>query len=139
VDRRRRFHERHRDRFAGTFVAPSSGDRFHFSEEDDSMPARRAEVISTAKLSKSIDRAVALAMRRHAIRFEKPNLSIKWEIIGRIIRELEDMNGAFAAAKEITKNVEIAGIKATPACCGVDGGILIGFVERAGIPRDIGR
>jgi hypothetical protein len=109
-------------------------------EEGHSMPTRRAEVVSLDKLSRSIDRAVAIALKRHMLKPEKPNILLNWEIIGRVVREFDDMNAAFAAAKDITKSVELQGIKATPACCGVDGGgILIGFVERAAIPRQFGR
>lgn len=102
------------------------------------MATKRAEIISAKDLSRSIDRAVALAAKRHEVKAEPSNLLINWEILGRILREFEDINAAFTFATDVTKNVELRGIRAEPACLKIGRDILCGFVERAGLPKEIG-
>jgi hypothetical protein len=104
------------------------------------MPARRAEVISIDKLSKAIDKAVTIALKRHPVTPERVNTAFNWGgIIGRKLREFKDMNEAFALATTISKGVRQQGINVTPACCAVDGDILIGFVERVAALKQLGR
>jgi len=102
------------------------------------MATKRAAVITVKELSASIDRAVRLAAERHQVKAEPSSLLINWEILGRILREFEDMNEAFKFATEVTKNVKVQGIKAEPACLKIGRDILCGFVERAGLPKQIG-
>jgi hypothetical protein len=102
------------------------------------MPAKRADVISVKELSSSIDRAVKLAAERHRIKADPSNLLLNWEILGRILREFEDMNAAFNFATEVTKNVNLQGVKAEPAMLKIGRDILCGFIERAGLPKKIG-
>jgi hypothetical protein len=103
------------------------------------MATKRAAVISAKGLSTSIDRAVTLAAKRHKVRTEVPNLLLNWEILGRILREFEDMNAAFNFAADVTKGVQLRGIKASPAICKIDRDILVGFIEKASLPKQIGR
>jgi len=102
------------------------------------MATKRAQVISAKDLSRSIDRAVALASKRHEVKAEPSTLLINWEILGRILREFEDINAAFKFATDVTKNVELRGIKGEPACLKMGPDILCGFVERASLPKQIG-
>jgi hypothetical protein len=48
------------------------------------------------------------------------------------------MNVAFKFATEVTKNVNVQGIKGEPACLKIGPDILCGFVERGGLPKQIG-
>src|SRR2546426_671098 len=100
------------------------------------MAARRAEVISVNDLSKAIDKAVSLAMKRNKIKADIPNLAVSWEIIGRRLRDLKDPDSAFRFANDVTKNVRVRGIKADPAVLRVGRNILVGFIERSQLPRE---
>lgn len=100
---------------------------------------KRADVISTKDLSRSIDKAVAIATKRHGVAAQPGTLVVNWEIIGRVLRELGDMNTAFQIATDITKNVKVKGIQGQPAVAKIDRGLLVGFIERARLPREIGR
>jgi hypothetical protein len=103
------------------------------------MAVKRADVISAKDLSTSIDRAVAAAVKRHKVKAEPSNLLINWEILGRILREYEDMNAAFNFASEVSKNVELRGFKTSPAVCRINRDILVGFIEKANLPKQFGR
>jgi hypothetical protein len=50
---------------------------------------RRSEVVAIGTLSKSINKAVALAAKRHDVVFGGDNVIHNWEIIGRILREMQ--------------------------------------------------
>lgn len=102
------------------------------------MATKRAAVISVKELSTSIDRAVKLAAERHQAKAEPSSLLINWEILGRILREFEDMNAAFQFATDVTKNVKLQGIKAEPACLKIGRDIFCGFIERGSLPKQIG-
>jgi hypothetical protein len=103
------------------------------------MAKKRAGVISAKDLSRSIDRAVAMAARRRDIKTQPANYLLNWEILGRILRESQDINTAFEFAGEVTRNVRLRGIEASPAVCKLDGDILCGFIEKAGLPKQIAR
>jgi hypothetical protein len=60
-------------------------------------------------LSKSIDQAVARAAKQFGVNPVQPNLSLNWEIIGRIVRE-RDAGQAFELATAITAAVKVRGI-----------------------------
>jgi hypothetical protein len=90
-------------------------------------------------LSRSIDKAVAIAVRRHDVAVQAGTLSVNWEIIGRMLRDLADMNTAFKVAADITKGVKVRGIQGQPAVAKIGRDILVGFIERARLPREIGR
>ena len=93
---------------------------------------KRVETVSLSALSKSIDKAVALASDRHGVTFDKGNLILNWEILGRILRDRELTGGQtrLDVAATIAKNV--AGIKGQPIVTMVGKDILVGFVERSG-------
>jgi hypothetical protein len=94
---------------------------------------RRAEMVSIAALSKSIDKAVALAAKRHDAVLEKDNIMLDWEILGRILREMSTAGGRqtrLDLATTIAKNV--TGIKGQPVVTRLGKDILVGFIERGG-------
>ena len=65
---------------------------------------KRANVISANVLAKAVDTAVSLASKRLDAKLENGTLALNWEIIGRQISGLKDMNQAMTIASEITKN-----------------------------------
>jgi hypothetical protein len=102
------------------------------------MATRRADVISVKDLSRTVDRAVALATKRHGVKTEPGSLIVNWEIVGRILREFQDANAAFEFASDVTRSVKLQGIKAQPAIFKMDRDILCGFIERGQLPRRLG-
>jgi hypothetical protein len=103
------------------------------------MPTRKVQSISVKELSASIDRAVTLASKRRGLKTDGPNLALGWEIYGRILREAVDLNVAFETAAEITKGVNARGLQAEPTVSRFDRSILIGFIERVGVTKLLGR
>ena len=102
------------------------------------MASRKVETVSIQKLVGSIDKAVHIAAKRHQIAVESDTLINRWEIVGRQLREAVDLNEAYKFAAEVTRGVSLQGIKAQPVVARVGGDILVGFVERAGMPRVLG-
>lgn len=97
-----------------------------------------ADVISSADLARSIDSAVTRAATKFNVPPAGPNLSLKWEIVGRIMKNI-DAAQALELATDVTKSVNrLPGIDAQPTISRVKGGILVGFIERAQIPRSFG-
>jgi hypothetical protein len=106
---------------------------------EDFMANGRAGVVSVRDLSKAVDKAVRLATERHKLKPEGLNLLLNWKIIGRVLRDFGDVNAAFEFASAVTKRVEVHGIKAQPACAKIGPhDILVGFIERAQLPIEIG-
>jgi hypothetical protein len=93
---------------------------------------RRSEVIGIGALSKSIDKAVALAAKRHNVAFGSDNIIANWEILGRILREmtLGGRETRLDVANTILKN--LPGVKGQPVVTKIGGDILVGFIERVG-------
>ena len=91
--------------------------------------ATRAAVISINTLSKSIDKAVALAGRRHGVDLGGENIIYNWEILGRILRELGQIGpgATLDLASTIAKG---AGLKGTPVATKIGRDILVGVVAR---------
>lgn len=103
------------------------------------MAKRRADVLALSELSKAVDKAVALAAKRHEVKAEAGTLLVNWEIFGRILRNLQDLNGAFAFARDVTRAVKVRGLKLEPAVLKVGPDVLCGFIERGEQFRQIGR
>lgn len=93
---------------------------------------KRVETVSLSSLSKSIDKAVRLATDRHQVVFEKGNVLLNWEILGRILREMNvsGRDTRLDVAATIVKNV--SGIKGQPVVTKIGKDILVGFIERSG-------
>jgi len=98
------------------------------------MASRKAQTVSVSKLVSSIDRAVAMASKKHAVAVGGETLINRWEIIGRVVRERIDMNDAFALAKAVTQSANLQGLKVEPVASRIGGDILIGFVARSNLP-----
>ena len=48
--------------------------------------ATKAELISAAKLSAAVDKAVKIAAERHGVAVSDKNVILNWELIGRSLR-----------------------------------------------------
>jgi len=95
---------------------------------------KRVETVSLSSLSKSIDKAVGMATKRHGVSLDNDNVILNWEILGRILREM-DLSGKdtrLDVAATITKNV--VGIKGQPVVTKFGKDILVGFIARSGSP-----
>ena len=103
------------------------------------MATKRAAVVSVTDLSRSIDRAVAIAAKRAAVKPEPSTLLLNWEILGRILREFEDLNAADQFAREVTQAVKLKGVQADPAIVKIGRQILCGFIERGKLPMQLPR
>jgi hypothetical protein len=91
--------------------------------------ATRAGVVSISNLSKSIDKAVSLAGKRHGVTLGADNLIHNWEILGRLLREVGDLGptGAIDVASSIAKG---ARLKGTPVATKIGRDILVGVIAR---------
>ena len=98
----------------------------------------RADMVSIIGLSKAIDQAVALAAKRQDVTFEPGTVALNWEIFGRRIKGTKDFNAAMTVATEITKSLKVDGIKPQPMVSKFGGDILVGFLERGLLPRQLG-
>jgi hypothetical protein len=105
------------------------------SAQEETMARKRAESISIANVSKSIDRAVALAAKRQDLRPAAGNLGFPGHLAGRILRDFGDVNAAFAFATDVSRNVKIPGATVEPAVLKIGPDILAGFIERIGTLR----
>lgn len=96
------------------------------------MAARRSEVVSIASLSKSIDKAVDLAAKRHNVVFGRENVIYNWEILGRILREVRAAGRQTRLDVASTVLKSLPGVKGQPVVTKVGKDILVGFIERVG-------
>lgn len=103
------------------------------------MAKRRANVLALSDLGKAVDKAVALAAKRHEVKPEAGTFIKNWEIVGRILRNLDNLNDAFSFAREVTRAAKVKGLKAEPAVLKVGPDVLCGFIERGQLLRQIGR
>ncbi len=101
------------------------------------MPTK-ADTISARVLSQSIDKAVALAAKRHQLKPEAGNLAIDWEIFGRRLRDLQSLDQAFAFASDVTRGVQVPNLKVQPIALRVGPDIICGFIEKGRLPKVIG-
>lgn len=92
----------------------------------------RSEVVSLASLSKSIDKAVDLAAKRHNVTFGGENIIHNWEIIGRILREMKDVDRQTRLDVAATVLKSLPGVKGQPVVTKIGREILVGFIERIG-------
>jgi hypothetical protein len=104
------------------------------------MPARKsAASVSMTALARTIDTAVQRAATRHELAVDKDTLLDRWEIIGRRLRDVADIDIAYKFAQEVSANVKLPGVKIQPVVARIGRDTLVGFIERAGMPRVINR
>lgn len=103
------------------------------------MALKKAEAVSVASISRSVERAVKLAAARHRLAVDRQTLLDRWEILGRRLRDVSDMNVAFKFAADVARQVKIPGMKVEPIVTRIGKDILVGFIDRGRLPRTLGR
>lgn len=101
------------------------------------MAGRKVTTVSVASIAKSVESAVKLAAARHQLAVERETLIDRWEIIGRRLREVTDMNVAYKFAEDVARSAKIPGLTVDPVVTKIRGEILVGFVERNRVPKVI--
>jgi hypothetical protein len=92
---------------------------------------KAAALVGGKELSMMVDKAVALAAARHQVAVSDTNLIIKWELIGRL---LKDKLLAEKFSEEVATQLVKGGIAAQPATLRFGKQILCGFFEKANLP-----
>jgi hypothetical protein len=98
-------------------------------------PSSQARLISVRDLPRIVEDAVKNANKRlGTVPDTAPAVNVKkWEIYGRVLRDLAQA-GKFADA--VTAEVAKSGIAVSPATLIIDKHIWCGFIERPNIPVD---
>ena len=98
-------------------------------------PSTKSGLVSVRDLPKVVDEAVKAANKRlGTVPDTAPAIYIKkWEIYGRVLRDLAQA-GKFADA--VAAEVAKSGIAVSPATLIIDKHIWCGFIERPNIPVD---
>jgi len=94
------------------------------------MAPRKAERIALSSVARSVDSAVRIAAARQKLAVEGDTLFNRWEIIGRRLRNVADINEAYEFASAVTARVKIPGARLQPVVTRIGKDILVGFVER---------
>ena len=95
-------------------------------------------MVSLDTVARSVESAVKLAAARHQLTVDKATLIDRWEIVGRRLRDVADMNVAYKFAQDVAAGVKIPGLKVQPIVSKIGKDILVGFIERGRLPRTIG-
>ncbi len=103
------------------------------------MAPRRAEGIPLTSVTRSIEAAIKIAAARHQLAVDKETLLNRWEIVGRRLRDVTDVNLAYRLASDVTRRVKIPGLKLEPVVTRIGDDILVGFVERGRLPMILPR
>jgi len=103
------------------------------------MPLRKAESVSLASVARAVDKAVKVAAARHELRVEDQTLIDRWEIIGRRLRDVADMNIAYRFASDVSGAVKIPGIRVEPIVTRIGRDTWVGFIERSRLPKALPR
>jgi len=101
------------------------------------MATKKAELVTLDTMARSVEKAVKLAANRHQLAVDKETLIDRWEIVGRRLRDVSDMNVAYQFAQDVAKGVNIPGLKIQPIVSRIGRDILVGFIERSQLPRTI--
>jgi len=100
------------------------------------MPTR-AESISVQTLARSVEGAVKKAAARYDLTVDRSTLLDRWEIIGRQLRGVRDMNVAFNFASDVARAIKVPGVIVNPVVGKIGRDILVGFIERGRLPKSI--
>lgn len=92
----------------------------------------KAALVSNRELTRVVDAAVKAVIERTKIPVDDGSVVIRWELIGRILRDLDT---AQPFATQVAKEMTVLGVKATPAVLIIDKKILAGFFERLNLPQ----
>jgi hypothetical protein len=103
------------------------------------MSPRRPETISLASLSRAVDSAIKIAAKRHSVVVDSQTILNRWELIGRRLRDVKDLNVGYQIAKDVSAGVKIPGLRLQPVVSRIGNDILIGFIERGSLPKVLPR
>lgn len=103
------------------------------------MPPRKAQTISLTAVSRAVDSAVKIAAARHDLAVDNETLIDRWELIGRRLRDVKDLNVAYKFAQDVARGVNVKGMKVDPVITRIGKDVLVGFVERGNLPKVLGR
>src|SRR5690242_13269693 len=95
-------------------------------------PKPKAALVSARELPGLVDAAVKVAAVRAKIPEVEGPIVVKWELIGRVLRDLKQ---AQPFADGVVAELGAKGIKASPAILIVDKKILAGFFEKIAVPQ----
>ena len=93
---------------------------------------KKAALVTGRELNAAVDKAVAIAAKRHGAAISDTNLITNWELIGRILKEREL---ADPFANDVAAALVKSGIPAQPATLRWGRQILCGFFERGRLPQ----
>lgn len=97
--------------------------------------APKAKLVSARELpglvSEAVKAAAANPKLRQKIDLADPTITIRWELIGRILR---DLNDAQLFSADVAKSLKARNITVTPATLIIDKRILAGFFEKVQVP-----
>lgn len=85
----------------------------------------KAKLVSVASLSRSIDRAVKLAAKRHGVTVGGTTILRDWEILGRILQKLPQQGAVTDVAATIAAGAKLNGI---PVAAKFGKDILVGVI-----------
>lgn len=93
---------------------------------------KKAALVTGKDLNSAIDKAVALAAKRHGIAVSETNLIVNWELFGRLVK-----NRALADkfSDDVAATLSQGGLAVQPATLRFGKQILCGFFERARLPQ----
>jgi len=97
----------------------------------------KAQIVSLQQLASSIEKAAKLAAERQGVALGDDTIVHRWEIIGRVLSDISDLNTAYKVAEEIAAGVNVPGVKAEPVVSSIGQDILVGFVDRANALKSI--
>jgi hypothetical protein len=95
-------------------------------------PRTKAALVSARELPNLVDAAVKAAAVRAQIPDAAGPVIVKWELIGRVLRDLKQ---AQPFADGVVAELGAKGVKASPAILIVDKKILAGFFEKIAVPQ----
>ena len=99
------------------------------------MPDAKVTTVSLASIGRAVESAVNLAAARHKLAVEKETLIDRWEIFGRRLRDVKDLNIAYEFAEDVTRAVNVPGLKVTPVVTRLGRDILVGFVDKGRLSK----
>jgi len=103
------------------------------------MPPRRAQAVSLVSISRAVESAVKIAAARHDLKVDTDTLLDRWELIGRRLRDVKDLNVAYKFAQDVARGINVRGVRITPVVTKIGPDILVGFIERGSLPKVLPR
>lgn len=103
------------------------------------MPRRAAPAISLKSIATSVDSAIKLAAARQSIAVDKETIIHRWEIFGRRLRNVTDVDIAYNFASEVSRRVTLHGLDVEPIVTRTGKDVFVGFIEKSSTPKVLSR